>query len=266
MDRELALTRSAVQSAALERFGCKLTPGGTHASRTMMVAEISALLEAMPPESAEADYRAAVLERNVLRKDTQSTRNKSYRHLRELYGLSPQIAIFGVFRALADLDRDSLPHLALLVAWSRDPLLRATTPAVLGAQAGSAVTPDALQAALRNAIPGQYNDLNIGKIGRNTGSSWTQSGHLSGRANKVRTMIVARPAAVTLALALGHVAGAVGVDIFSCPWIKLLDLDPEQARRAAAAAHREALIDMRMIGSIVEIGFPRFSRWLESNK
>ena len=50
-------------------------------------AELGAVLANVPQGSGAADYREAILQRNVLGKTTDSTRQKSLRHLRELYAL-----------------------------------------------------------------------------------------------------------------------------------------------------------------------------------
>ena len=71
-------------SPALEAFGLKFSLGGAHISRTMMLAELDATLAAVP---GAADYRDAILQRNVLGKTTDGTRQKSLRHLRERYAL-----------------------------------------------------------------------------------------------------------------------------------------------------------------------------------
>jgi hypothetical protein len=110
-------------SAALETFGLKFSSGGAHISRTMMLTELGAVLVNVPMGSGVADYREAILERNVLGKTTDSTRQKSLRHLRELYALDEATPIFGLFRKLQAIDTASLPLLAVQVAWMRDPLL-----------------------------------------------------------------------------------------------------------------------------------------------
>ena len=103
----------------------------THASKTMMLSELSLLLEAVPIDGSEDDYRSAVLEDNVLLKKSDSTRKKSLRHLRELYGLDGQDLLFTVLRTLYNHDPTSLPLLALLTAVARDSLLRSTAPLIL---------------------------------------------------------------------------------------------------------------------------------------
>ena len=118
-------------SPPLKRFGFKFSSGGAHISRTMMLAELRAVLDDVPKGSSAADYREAILERNVLGKTTDSTRRESQRRLRELYALDEATPIFGLLRKLRAIDAASLPLLAFQVAWARDPLLRATTPAVM---------------------------------------------------------------------------------------------------------------------------------------
>jgi hypothetical protein len=114
-------------SAALKTFGLKFSSGGAHISRTMMLAELGTVLASVAQGSDAIVYREAILQRNVLGKTTDSTRQKSLRHLRELYALDETTPIFGALRRLYATDPAGLPLLAVLVAWARDPLLRATT-------------------------------------------------------------------------------------------------------------------------------------------
>ena len=70
----------------------KFCTGGSHSSWTMMLVELDAVLAAVPTGSGAAEYREAILQRNVLGKTTDSTRQKSLRHLRELYALDEDTA------------------------------------------------------------------------------------------------------------------------------------------------------------------------------
>ena len=121
------------------RFGLKFTGGGTHISRTIMLAELKEVLAAVPAGSPASDYRDAILQRNVLGKTTDSTRQKSLHHLRELYALDDEVPIFKLLRALHAMDAASLPLLAMQIAWSRDHLLRSTTPAIFDVPEGDRV-------------------------------------------------------------------------------------------------------------------------------
>ncbi len=221
-----------------------------------MLAELAAALAAVPPVSGSNEYRAAIIDRNVLGKNTVSTRQKSLRHLRELYALDEGTPLFGLLRKLHTLDPASLPQLAVQVAWARDPLFRATTPAVLDAAESDLVVPASLAAAVEAAFPNHYSELNRNKISRNAASSWTQSGHLAGRTKKTRRRVQPSVVAVTMALFLGDVAGYHGAAVFSNPWCRLLDLNPERARALGFEAHRAGLVNLRAIGEVVEISFP----------
>ena len=126
-------------SEALKELGLKFSSGGAHISRTMMLAELDAVLAVVPRGASAIDYRDAVIQANVLGKTTDSTRQKSYRHLRELYALDEATPVFGLLRKLHRIDSASLPLLAVQVAWARDPLFRATTPAILNVAEGDRV-------------------------------------------------------------------------------------------------------------------------------
>ncbi|MBI4233817.1 MAG: hypothetical protein HY686_05190 [Chloroflexi bacterium] len=250
-------------NTTLESFGFKLTPGGVHAARTMMLNEITQLLALLGPSATADDYRRAVVQENALGKPTETSRVKTFRHLHDLYGLSPRMPLFAIYRELVGFDPQSLPLLSLLVAWTRDSLLRVTTPVILASALGATVVAAAWQQALREAFPGHYSSISIASIARNAASTWTQAGHFEGRGQKVRCQVQPRPASLALALLLSNVSGIHGEQAFSSPWCQLLDLTAVQARSLAVQAHREELINLRAIGSVVEIDFPRFSRLLK---
>lgn len=248
-------------SPGLLQFGLKFEGGGAHISRTMMLSELEAVLAAVPQGSDAVDYRDAILQNNVLGKTTDSTRQKSLRHLRELYALDEETPIFKILRILHSIDSASLPLLALQVAWSRDPLLRSTTPAVFDVAEGDLVTTSDLAQVVLTSFSDQYSEHNRTKIACNAGSSWTQSGHLLGRAKKVRKMVKPSTAAVTMALFLGAAAGFHGAAVFSCPWCRLLDLNPERAKALALESHRAGLINLRAVGEVIELSFPMFAEF-----
>ena len=250
-----------IASIELERFGLKFSDGGPHISRTMMLAELTTVLGAMKRGASADDYREAILVRNVLSKATISTRGESLRRLRELYALDEARPIFGLLTKLYEIDPASLPLLALQVAFGRDPTFRATAPAVFKAAYGARVETANLTQAFAETFPGQYSESSQGQTGRHAASSWTQSGHLFGRTRKTRRMIQPTAAAVTMALFLGNVSDYNGVAVFSNPWCRLLDLDPGRARSMGQEAHRAGLLDLRAVGEVVELSFPRFAQF-----
>ena len=243
-------------SPALGTFGLKFSSGGSHISRTMMLQEFEAVLANVPSGSSVAEYRDAILQKNVLGKTTDSTRQKSLRHLRELYALDEGIPIFGLLRKLHAIDPASDSLLAMQVAWARDPLFRATTSPVIDASKGEVVETGSLAEALESWFPSQYSELNRNKIARNAASSWTQSGHLAGRAKKTRQLIQPTVVAVAMALFLGQVSGYHGTAVFSNPWCRLLDLDPDRAKSNGFEAHRAGLLNLRAVSEVIDLSFP----------
>lgn len=227
----------------------------------MMLAELDAVLAAVPVGSGAADYCEAILQWNVLGKNTDSTRKESLRRLRELYALDEARPIFGLLRRLHAIDAASLPLLAVQVAWARDPLFRATTPPVMEALAGERVETASLAQALETTFPNQYSELNRNKVARNAASSWTQSGHLTGRAKKTRQRIKPTAVAVTMTFFLGNIAGYPGAAVFSNPWCALLDLNADRARAMGQEAHRAGLLNLRAVGEVVEISFPHLAEF-----
>ena len=242
---------------SLASFGFKFSDGGAHISRTMMLSELEAVLAAVPAGSGSADYRAAILGRNVLAKTTDSTRKKSLRHLRELYALDEAVPIFGLLRKLQAVDGGaSLPLLAIQVAWSRDPLLRATTQAVLDAAVGARVERASLVQAFEAVFTGHYSAATLKTTTQNAASTWTQAGHLSGAVKKSRRQVKPTPVAISMALFLGQVTGHHGTDVFASPWVRLLDLGADRARALALEAHRAGLLNLRAVGDVVDLSFP----------
>ena len=193
----------------------------------------------------------------MLGKTTDSTRKKTLRHLRELYALDEAVPIFRLLRMLNSVDQGaSLRLLAIQVAWSRDPLLRATSPPVLDAAVGERVERARLVQAFEAVFPDQYSAATLKTTTQNAASSWTQAGHLSGHVKKIRQRVKPTVVAVTMALFLGQVAGYHGAEVFSNPWVRLLELGADRARALAIDAHRAGLLDLRAVGDVIDLSFP----------
>ncbi len=222
-----------------------------------MFLELQSLLDSVPGDVAPVDYEQAVLEANCLGKHTLSTRKLSLQRLSELYALDPSVPLFRVMRGLWQSNPDSRRQLALLVALSRDPLLRLTAEPVLQTPAGKEFARQDMTDALEAGTGGRFNDSTLDKIVRNASSSWTQAGHLQGRARKFRQMVRATPAGAACALLLGYLQGSRGQNLFSCDWVKVLDLDELEARERADDAKRLGLLDIKQSGSLMDISFPK---------
>ena len=235
------------------RFGAK----GTHTSRTMMFDELRQVFLATSPDARRTDYAAAIIEGNCLSKPTTSTRRLTNQRLGELYGLDPAIPLFRVLRRLWELDSAGRPLLSLLAAIARDPLLAATSPAIIFLPANAGFQRDTMKSAVRAVVGNRLNDSTLEKVCRNAASTWTQSGHLEGRTFKKRRLVLSSPAPVAYAIYLAYSAGFRGAEIFLCAWLRVLDCDPSRARQLALDAKRIGLLDLRMAGDVVELSLAR---------
>jgi hypothetical protein len=239
-----------------QRIGFRLGNKGTHSSRTMMFEDLAAVLNAVPPQGTRSDYADAVIEGNCLRKPTTSTRRLSLQRLCELYALDPDVPIFRVLRQLWDGD-SSRQLLAILVVLARDPLLMATAEVILPLADGQEMPRKSMAGALRATVGERMSDATLDKVIRNAASSWSQSGHLSGRTFKIRRRVQPTPRAVAFALYIGVGAGFRGEELLTSGWIKTLDCTPSQALNLAVEAKRLGLLDLRVAGDVFDLSLER---------
>lgn len=229
-----------------------------------MLPDISRCMDMLPIDAERTEYQTAIVTQNILGKNTEATRKESFRRLRELYSLAPSVPLFCLLRQMDALDRSARPLLCLLVACARDPLLRATMPVIQGAREGDGLGAADFDAALAKAFPGHLKDKIRAATARHIASTWEQSGHLKGRATKSRVRVSSVPVPLVLALMMGVMQGVHGSELFSTPWCQILDLNAVQARGLASQAYREGLLDMKAIGDVVEVSFPKFHKALEA--
>ncbi len=240
----------------LKGLGVRLGDKGTQTSRTIMFEELQHLLAAVPGKAGRESYANAVLEDNCLGKRTASTRALSLQRLCELYALDPGVPLFRVMRDLWIINETSRPLLALLLALARDPLLRITATPVIATPFGKEFARQAMTDALESAVGDRLNESTLDKVVRNASSSWTQSGHLQGRARKFRHQVQPTPTACAFALFIGYFLGKRGPLLFETAWCKVLDLSTAEIAELAHDAKRLGLLEIKQSGTIVDISFP----------
>lgn len=225
-----------------------------------MLAELRSLLEAVPPGAGLEEYHRTATEDNALRKSSATARSGAFRRLREVYALEPRVPLFRALRDLWDADPAAQPLLAGLLAAARDPIFRASASLILRTTKGEPVTAGAVATHMGEVFPGRYGENTLSKIGRNIVSSWTQTGHLRGRAQKVRACVEARPTSLAYALLLGYLGGARGEALFDTLWTRLLDTAPAALHEVAARAGQAGWIEYRHMGAVTDIGFRYLTR------
>ena len=233
-----------------------------------MLQEVTDLLAATSASASRYDYVSAVIEDNCLGKRTAATRRQSLQRLTELYGLDRRLLLFRAFRGLWHRHESSRPLLAILLALARDPLLRATAAPVLHTPHGHEFARQPMTEALSDVAGDRLNEATLDKVVRNASSSWTQSGHLSGRSRKTRQRVRATPAATAYALLLGFGTGCRGRLLFETPWCSILDATAGELLELAVAARGHGLLDLKQSGSIIEVSFAAMlarTRWEASH-
>jgi hypothetical protein len=221
----------------------------------MLLHELAVVLANCDPASDLGQYRQAVVESNVVGKDSLSSRQRTFRYLREMYALDLYVPPFRALLRLWRRDRAGRPVAALLLAASRDAALAATAPAVLRQDEGAAITYHDLAAAVKERYPGTYSLAVANKIGRNALSSWTQAGYLtrSEGGPAVRSRLDPAPASVAMALVLATQQGLSGARLFASDAGALLGAPTPTLHDRAHEAGRKGWLEYRSRGNVTEI-------------
>lgn len=247
----------ASQESLIE-FGFKLSQGGAHASRTMMLAELELLFSALPENASQDEYKQAIELHNVLNKSTNKTRSLTFRHLVDLYSLDPSYPLFRVFRRLWAADEEARPVLTCHMATARDPLLRLSQDKILNLAINEELPRVDMEQVFEQAYPERFSPATLKSLAQNINATWTHAGFLSGRAKKIRQEPEIKSTNVTFALFLGYLQGATGNRLFTTEWVKILNLRTETLIELARQASHKGLLTFKHSSEIIEILFPGY--------
>ena len=244
--------------------GCVNEPVGTHTSRTIMIPELSRVLAASERSQDAAAVREVAITYNAVEKSSAAGRTKTFRHLRELYGMDPAVEVFRALRVAWDDAEEERPLLAALCAMTRDPVFRASAAVVARTPLDGALTSGVIAQEVAADFPGHYSPGVTARIGRNVASSWTQAGLLVGRTNKRRQLAKAGPVSLAYSMYLGHLAGASGKRLFDTVWTSVLDKAPAELESRAERASRQGWIDYRASGGMIDVTFRHLAGAIEA--
>jgi hypothetical protein len=152
--------------------------GGPNTSHTIMVRSLAGLLEVVSSTAPESEYERAAVTGNVLAKQTEGARRRTFRYLKELYLLRPEALLFRALRDLWPDDPSAQPLLAGTCALARDAVFRASSTAILKSRPGDVLGSRDFAEVVAERFPDAYRDSMLAKIGRNVFFSWEQTGHL----------------------------------------------------------------------------------------
>lgn len=248
----------------LESLGYKTGKSGAHAARSMMIAELTMLLDAHPEGAELTRLKEDIEVFNILHKSTTNSRRLTYRHLVDLYGLKDSICLFRIFRKLWLQAPDARPMLALQLALCRDPLLRISLPLMIETKPGDGISRQMIEDLLEAHNPGGYSPASKQSFAQNINGSWTQAGFLEGHARKIRIQPKIHAVNIAFALFIAKLLGFEGQRAFHSEWCRLLNTDEGELYPLAAAASARGYLRYKQAGDVIEITFPG---WLiESEK
>ena len=239
-----------------QRWGFRTGRRGTHTSRTIMLNELTQLLDVVPDDAPHSQYVEAIVDGNCLGKPTAVTRKTSSQRLTELYGLDTRVMLFRALRHLWADDEAARPALALLMALARDPLLRASARAVLATPIGQEFSRQPMKDDLAATVEDRLSPATLDTVVRNASASWTQSGHLQGRSRKARQRVRATPAAVAYALLIGSAVGFGAHDLYDSPWVVVTDARLDEFLQLFRKARVLNLLEFKQAGKMTDLSFP----------
>ena len=236
-------------------FGFSTNRTGGHLARSMMLPEISTVLAQLPIDAALPEIALAITADNVLAKPTNASREKSLRHLIQLYGLDPAFALFRVLRRLADEDPRCLPLMAMTCAFCRDEQLRASFELIDRLRPGQLMPRALMEQQLEDAFPGRFSPAMKKSLAQNVNTTWTESGHLSGRSKKIRAIPEPRTLASTYAMFAGYLLGLRGDLLLGSVFGRLVASDPSTITAHLSSAAARGLLRFRHGGGVMEVDF-----------
>jgi hypothetical protein len=172
--------------------------------------------------------------------------------LSSLYGLSTVPPLTKAFFKIVKNDAENQPLLALLIALSRDPLLRDSAGPIANGAVGASVQWPSFAEKFNALYPGRFSEKMIRSLSQNCASTWTQTGHLQGKKKQRRKV---HPSATVAALAalIATVCGFSGPAILSSAWFRVLDLNSDSAMDALRSAEAHGMARVRAAGDVIEI-------------
>jgi len=113
-----------------------------------------------------------------------------------------------------------------------------------------------MESFIEKSNPNRYSDATLRSMAQNIDSTWTKTGHLSGKVQKARTRAVPGPGAAAYALLLAYLTGHRGQLLFETDFLKILDTSIEHAIELAELASRRGYMVFNRIGEVIDVSFP----------
>jgi len=236
-------------------FGFYHATTGVHMSRSMMLDELTVLLKSTRMDASQDALQRAIVEENLLGKPTMSSRKWTYKHLRRAYALDASKVLWRTLRRFAEMEPQALPLMALVLVYSRDLQLRKSFDLITTLKTGEELGRMRMEETLVAAFPDKYSKAVIQGTSRHVNTTWTWTGHLTGRSLKHRTRPKPHWLATTYAMFVGYLAGVRGQVLLDSVYSRLVGVDPMTAADHLSTASAHGLLRFRNAGGVVETDF-----------
>jgi len=243
------------RTICLELFGFSPNRTGGHMARSMMFEEFRTLHELLPEDAKRADFGKAIEEDNAIGKPTFSSRQKSFRHLLELYSLDTKHALFRVLRKIGREDPASLPLMAAICTYCRDAQLRASFELLAEKKPGQVISRKEMEDHLERKFPGVFSDAMKKSLAQNVNTTWTHCGHLEGRSKKIRTLPQVRMGAVCYAMFAGWLQGLRGEFLLNSTFSSLANVSSTAVTSWLHQGASRGWLRLRSGGGVTDIDF-----------
>ena len=231
----------------------KQKKSSVHTSRTMMLAELSKVLDYSSGTNTNFE---TLLSENVIAKQTQTNKSATNKYLRQLYLLDDSEPIFKVFHYFWSMaTANEKPILALLLAITRDFLLAESIDTVINTSHANRVDVSAIELCIESNHPKRYTNKTRLSLAQNIASSWKQTGHITGKMKNIRTQVTPGYYSVAYALFLGYIHGLRGDFLFKTKWTKVLDCSENELRNLAQEAAKRELLSFHYAGNVTVVNF-----------
>ena len=218
-----------------------------------MLPDLTQLLRSVPEGATKEDYKNAIVSENVLGKPTFSSREKSYRHLVQHYGLDSLLTLFRLLRRFAEEEPAALPLIAVTCSFCRDAQLRASFALIQSLGRGEPITREQMERYLESAFPDRFSPAMSRSLAQNVNTTWTKAGHLAGRVKKTRAVPEPRVAASVYAMTVGYLLGLRGQTLLASVFGRLVAPDPSFLTAHLALASGRGWVRFRQAGGVVEV-------------
>ncbi len=229
-----------------------IKPITLHTARTLMVAELSQILD---HATTDQNYALAIAN-NVTGKRTQANRQRSYIGLKKLYRFDLTYLPFTALSYFWLLtETSSRPLLAFLYALGHDYLLAESFPVVANTQPGELLPVSRFETNLSTQHPDRFAPTTQRSIAQNLASSYKQVGYLTGKVKVFRVPIRPTLPVVTLAFLLAFLNGDRGEYLFQSRWVLALEQDADSLHHFLILGSQKGWLTYHRAGAVTAISF-----------